>query len=56
MKKLGKKLNSNRETLQAYACSCGCPCSCGCDYGGYYDISGRSISYMMSSVSFQRTA
>lgn len=28
MKKLGKRLNATKQTLQAYGCPCGCGCDC----------------------------
>lgn len=50
MKKLGKKLDRQRETIKAYSadCPCNCSCNCSCSYSGmfspYFAVSGKSIS------------
>ena len=50
MKKLGKKMNSTRESVQAYSCS---SCSCYCDgpYGGTSNAV-NSLHYSNVSVGY----
>ncbi len=44
MKKLGKKIESNKETITAYACECYCNNGCSCNCPIYYAQNGISNS------------
>mgnify|MGYP003809428807 FL=1 len=45
MKKLGKRLNTSKQTLQAYACPCSCQCICSCAGNTSYSNSRSSLGF-----------
>jgi putative bacteriocin precursor len=49
MKKLGKKYNYGRESIEAYSCaSCYCSCSCSCTCSDSYAYFGNSTNITSS--------
>lgn len=53
MKKLGKRLNTTKQTLQAYGCPCGCDCNCPCNDFSYQNVSalnGRGINASTAQI------
>ncbi|EJO5348233.1 CLI_3235 family bacteriocin precursor [Clostridium botulinum] len=57
MKKLGKKINRQRETIKAYDTGCGgkCTCSCICSISGMYaptNVAKHNRAYALDGISW----
>lgn len=57
MKKLGKKVTLERETIQAYSdCACGCLCDCSCFFSASKSESLLSLRPIDGSSQFSSDA